>query len=815
VIARFEAERQALAIMDHPNIARVFDGGATASGRPYFVMELVKGVPITQFCDDNHLTPRQRLGLFVSVCSAVQHAHQKGIIHRDLKPSNVLVTVHDTTPVVKVIDFGVAKALGQELTDKTVFTGFAQMIGTPLYMSPEQAGRSGLDVDTRSDVYSLGVLLYELLTGSTPFSKERFQKAACDEIRRIIREEEPSKPSTKLSTAEGLPTLAANRGTEPARLTRLVRGELDWIVMKALEKDRNRRYDTASAFAADVQRYLNDEPVQACPPSARYRFRKFARRNKKALAVAGLLLLSIALLGVGVGWVARDRESRKERAAVEAKAARTDVDRLRREGKWPAALSVARRAEALLSDAGADPEFGRQFAELGRDLEMAARLEEIRAREPIDRSGRFDWTRLGPEFARAFRDYGIDVEALTTAEAARRIRARAIPEELVAALEDWATLRRRIDKGEAHRLLAVARAADPDPARNRLREAFERGERAYLKKLAASDEIDRFPPSTVLLLVSALADADAPESALAVLRKAQRQHPDDVWTNMALAEILSVEPATRGEGIGFYRAALACRPGSFAIHFILGHALQQHGKPRQAAEVFRRATQLKPDSLWAHMLLGANLACLNELPEALAAFRRAVQLKPRFDPATRQDASGFREAECLVELDDRLPAVLRGESQPRDAAERAGFAVVCRFHRLDAASARLFGEAFTLQPDLAKEHRYYAAWAAALAGTGQARDAGGLGERERARLRGQARVWLRAELEAWRQRLGKEQAEARAEVLQRINCWLCDADLACLRDPAPLGRLSAAERGDWEKLWRDLRELRASAQSTK
>jgi serine/threonine protein kinase len=230
VIGRFEAERQALAIMDHPNIARVFDGGSTDSplapsggegsgvrgwGRPYFVMELVKGVPITDFCDQNHLTPRQRLELFIPVCSAVQHAHQKGIIHRDLKPSNVLVTMHDTTPVPKVIDFGVAKALGQELTDKTLFTGFAQLIGTPLYMSPEQAGQSGLDIDTRSDIYSLGVLLYELLTGTTPFPRERFQQAGYDEIRRIIREEDPPKPSTRLSTTQDLPTIAAIRSLEP------------------------------------------------------------------------------------------------------------------------------------------------------------------------------------------------------------------------------------------------------------------------------------------------------------------------------------------------------------------------------------------------------------------------------------------------------------------------------------------------------------------------------------------------------------------------------------------------------------------------
>jgi serine/threonine protein kinase len=324
VAARFEAERQALAIMDHPNIAKVHDGGATPSGRPYFVMELVKGVPITEFCDQNHLTPKQRLELFIPVCQAVQHAHQKGIIHRDLKPSNILIVMHDATPVPKVIDFGVAKALGQELTDKTLFTGFAQMVGTPLYMSPEQAGQSALDIDTRSDIYSLGVLLYELLTGTTPFSKERFKQAAYDEIRRIIREEEPPRPSTRLSESkDALPSISAQRQTEPAKLTKLVRGELDWIVMKALEKDRNRRYETANGFAMDVQRYLADEPVQACPPSAWYRFRKMARRNKTALLIAMVISLSLvmAVVVLAVSNVLVRQESEQKEQALREKAA--------------------------------------------------------------------------------------------------------------------------------------------------------------------------------------------------------------------------------------------------------------------------------------------------------------------------------------------------------------------------------------------------------------------------------------------------------------------------------------------------------------
>jgi eukaryotic-like serine/threonine-protein kinase len=299
VVARFEAERQALALMDHPNICRVLDGGTTGSGRPYFVMELVKGVPITQFCDAERLPVRQRLGLFLDVCAAIQHAHQKGIIHRDVKPGNVLVSSHDGTPVVKVIDFGVAKAIGQQLTEKTVYTHLNQMVGTPAYLSPEQAGQSGLDVDTRTDVYALGVLLYELLTGSTPVDGERLRTVGFDEMRRIIREEEPARPSTRISTL-GLAadTVSANRRCEPKVLSQLVRGELDWVVMKALEKDRNRRYESASAFAADVQRYLNDEPVLACPPSTWYRLRKFTRRNKVGVVTAAGLALGI-LLAVG------------------------------------------------------------------------------------------------------------------------------------------------------------------------------------------------------------------------------------------------------------------------------------------------------------------------------------------------------------------------------------------------------------------------------------------------------------------------------------------------------------------------------------
>jgi len=300
VIARFEVERQALAVMDHPNIAKVFDAGATETGRPYFVMELVKGVSITEYCDKNKLSTPERLGLFIQVCNAVQHAHQKGIIHRDIKPSNVMVTLHDGKPVPKVIDFGIAKATIQRLTEKTLFTKYAQMIGTPEYMSPEQAEMSGLDIDTRADIYSLGVLLYELLTGTTPFDAEDLRSKGYGEMQRIIRETEPLKPSTKLSTmGDALTGVAEHRKTNPDLLAKLVRGDLDWIVMKTLEKDRTRRYETVSSLAADVKRHLNEEPVEAGPPGATYRIGKLIRKHRRTVAavitIAATLIIGLVI----------------------------------------------------------------------------------------------------------------------------------------------------------------------------------------------------------------------------------------------------------------------------------------------------------------------------------------------------------------------------------------------------------------------------------------------------------------------------------------------------------------------------------------
>ena len=449
VIARFEAERQALAMMDHVNIARVFDAGATESGRPYFVMELVHGVPITKYCDDNHLTPRQRLELFVPVCQAIQHAHQKGIIHRDIKPSNVMITLYDGKPVPKVIDFGVAKATEQKLTERTLFTQYGTMVGTLEYMSPEQAEMSALGVDTRSDIYSLGVLLYELLTGNTPLSHKRVREAAYAEILRMIKEEEPPRPSTRLSeSGEALASISAQRHMEPAKLTKLVRGELDWIVMKTLEKDRNRRYETASGFAADVQRYLNDEPVQACPPSAMYRLRKFARRNKRGLAMVAAAAVGVLIAATSLGWSVRDRRARGREIALETagRLARTEqgirqaLDRgtkggadlhaiLKRPGgvqqllnqpaRWELLIKSARgelvqaqqlavRAEGRLAPESiqAMNRLEQQLASDQADYELALLLEKIRMDRATWVEGRFDDRKAADEYPKAFAGMG-------------------------------------------------------------------------------------------------------------------------------------------------------------------------------------------------------------------------------------------------------------------------------------------------------------------------------------------------------------------------------------------------------------------------
>jgi len=423
VVARFEAERQALAMMDHPNIAKVLDAGATDAGRPYFVMELVRGVPITQYCDQHHVSPSERVNLFIQVCQAIQHAHQKGIIHRDIKPSNILVTLHDGIPIPKVIDFGIAKATQGDLTEKTIYTQFQQFIGTPAYMSPEQAEMSGLDVDTRSDIYSLGVLLYELLTGHTPFDAKELMQAGMDEMRRKIRQTDPLRPSYRLSAMTGADSTetAQRRGMDTHRLLTLLRGDLDWIVMKCLEKDRTRRYETANGLAVDLQRHLNNEPVAARPPSSAYRVRKFVRRNKLSVVAAAAIVLAI-LLGIGLATVgffrARTERNRAVAALDEAQRQRALADDNFREARAAVEDLLQISDERLKDQPGLQP--------LRMELMKAAidRYEPFLAKPIPDPTPREELARLHARYGQIMleRTETMDESVMAEFEKARKIQ---------------------------------------------------------------------------------------------------------------------------------------------------------------------------------------------------------------------------------------------------------------------------------------------------------------------------------------------------------------------------------------------------------
>jgi tetratricopeptide (TPR) repeat protein len=800
VLSRFEAERQALAVMDHPNIAKVLDGGTTEGGRPFFVMEYVKGVPFTRYCNDARLSVAQRLALFVPVCQAVQHAHQKGIIHRDLKPSNILVCLYDGVAVPKVIDFGLAKAMHQPLTEHTLHTAHGVMMGTPLYMSPEQAEFNNFDVDTRTDIYALGVILYELLTGKTPLEKQRFQKAAWHEMLRVIKEEEPQRPSARLSGSGSLPSVAAQRQLEPVKLTRLVRGELDWIVMKCLEKDRSRRYETANGLARDLERYLHDEIVEARPPSAGYRLRKFVRRNKGRVVAAGLLgamlFLVIGLIVYGFWWTDRQSaERRRERTMIAARnsdALKATLDRIE------AALKGDRIAEAGTLLGQADRQIEEQttadlrerYGQLEKDERTVRELNDIfEERWMISRSDtRVDNTRAIRRYPALFQQYDLDVGKEPPAQSVEKIRRSLIADALASGMAEWFFVDPKYPG-----LLAVVDLLDPDPGRAMLRVAVAKGDDARVKEIGKTIEGSRLAPVYAIGLGTRLEY----ESCLRILKAAWLTHPDSFALALAISSRLShytenTWPAI--EAVGWARTAVALRPNNPLPRYYLGVALSvstrtnaEHivGEPRrsthiQAVDELRHAIQLAPRFARAYgqlaMILSRDgnpgiIGSSNRNPEALAAAHTAIELDNKNLPGhvvILKDLTAKKDYSEAAKVYRQIARLRLDEeaSKLQEETEEAGFMMgggsvgiprglmragrpyeAYRFHlEFGEHNDQAYRQTFI-------PYSFNPASAAALAGTGQGPDAPPPAERPA--IRKYALEWMIISLNAW-----KEQATA-------------------------------------------------------
>lgn len=660
VIARFEAERQALAMMEHPNIARVFDGGTIETSnilgggsRPYFVMELVKGVPVTEYCDKNSLSTRDRLRLFIDICKAVQHAHQKGIIHRDLKPSNVMVTLHDGEPVVKVIDFGVAKAIHHRLTEKTMFTEYGQMIGTPQYMSPEQAEMSGLDVDTRSDVYSLAVLLYELLTGTTPLQAKSLREAGYAEMQKLIRDQEPEKPSLRLSTAgDNLTIIAKHRSVSPERLNREIRGDLDWIVMKGLEKDRQRRYESPINFARDVERALSDQPVEAGPPSFSYRLKKFSWRQRKKLGLAAAGLFLLFFIG---GWSAMntkawlDRQNRESnqlsQAIFEAEnlldvAARTSLGKTE---EWLAAQSAHQRVNDLMEETIAKPEIQDAGKALFEKFETASQHRQF-ARDVenllVNRATSMDllsWTQMESEFRAIFKKRGIDLGTMEPAMVGETIRDADDQVLLADALELWLGTRGQMATFGGPRVTMESMqpwteaiyVADPDKLRTGVRRVVYQADPAtteHLESLVEKCDLSTAMPRTLSWLAITYQMARNPERSNEIHQMALKEHPDDLMLNFDFALTLSAQKDWN-RAIRYYMRCTALRPELPGIWRGLGNCYRENGELVLSRDTLEYAVELQPEHGPGYLDLAATCLAQKDFEATVTWSEKALQQK--------------------------------------------------------------------------------------------------------------------------------------------------------------------------------------------
>jgi eukaryotic-like serine/threonine-protein kinase len=678
VIARFEAERQALALMDHPNIAKVLDAGSTSAGRPYFVMEYIRGIPVLQYCDQERLDTRARLELFTNVCHAIQHAHQKGIIHRDIKPSNVLVTLHDGVAVPKVIDFGVAKATNSELTTKTLFTEHRQMIGTPAYMSPEQAEMSGLDIDTRSDVYSLGVLLYELLTGTTPFDVYDLMSKGYEQMMRIIREEEPHKPSTRISSLGDTSTRTAQlRRVDAKTLGSLLRGDLDWIVMKCLEKDRSRRYETANGLAADIKRHLNDEPVTARAPSAGYKLRKFVRRNRAGVAAAGALTATLVAGIIAFAWQAKEALYQRDLAvaAKEAESAQRKVA--------DAATAEAQQQEARAREQEAEAKKKKEEAtQQEAEAKNQAAVAEAVARFQTDMLAAADPQKL----------LGDKVTVLQAMKAA-------VAELDRGSLKDQPLVEARVRGAIGLTLQSLARY---DEAETNHRKSLEI-RRAVLPDGSVGISIALNNLAMVLYAQSRFTEAEPLyREALEIMRAAlPAGHPNIASALNNLAALLQAddrfadaEPLFR-EALAIRRAALPASHQAIAQSLNnLAEILWVHNKLAEAEPLFREALDIHRKSLSGHPEIAIcldNLAKLladrDGLAEAVLLMSEALQVRRAAFPAGHPNiALGLNNLAMLLWQQNKL-----SEAEPmlREALEirRAAFpalhpAIAISLHRL-------------------------------------------------------------------------------------------------------------------------------------